>query len=304
MEVGPPGQLDIDMDVEEPEQGEVGEEHAQEVQSRTPVLLFGTEFYIDPQLAHYQQGLRLPIFSNVEPAIITDPHWDYAKHMAYLIIHMMYTYWPSYSKWLEIPVQVAREAFAPGQRHDSLGKWGRLSEVNERTGVPGDVSDEELLEHGRDRGEADDPTGDHALGRFRTNQIISKLVRGAIQLGYQRQHFMVENHLREGAEVDTSMVHSSCAALLSKLVAKVMGYRQYSVLTPRSNYSPNYILNIDPFGICQRTAPDNDGRLEYSDATEIRLQVDEGTSARTRKCLPRKCSATSSRWQRATTRTH
>ena len=90
----PEGEIDIDMDGEE--EGEVGEEQAQEVQSRTPVLLFGTELYIDPELAHYQQGLRVPIFNLSEPANIIDPSWDYAKYMAFQIVHLMYKYWPSF----------------------------------------------------------------------------------------------------------------------------------------------------------------------------------------------------------------
>ena len=119
------------------------------------------------------------------------------------------------------------------------------------TGVPRELNDDEVLQHGIGRGEHDDPYGDHALSRYRTNQALSILVRGAMQLGYRRQHFLVNNHIREGTEVDTSMVHSSCAALLAKLVGKITGYQQFSMLTPRSRHAPSYIFNIDPFGICQ-----------------------------------------------------
>ena len=172
-----------------------------------------------------------------------------------IIIHLICKNWPSYSKRLELPVQAAQEAFNRGQRHDSLGKWGRLSEVDPRTGVPRELNDEEVLQHGIGRGEHDDPTGDHALGRYRTNQVLSTFVRGVIQLGYRRQHFLVDNHIREGTEVDTSMVHSSCAALWCKLVGKITGYRQFSMLSPRSRHSPSFIFNIDPFGICQLWGP-------------------------------------------------
>ena len=247
----PEGELDLDMDIEEQAEGKVVAEHAQEVQSCTPVLLFDTEFHIDPQQAHYQQGLRVNIFYNAEPASITDPHCDYAKNMAYIIIHLIYKNWPSYSKWLELPVQAAQEAFNRGQCHDSLEKWGRLSEVDPRTGVPRELNDEEVLQHGIGRGEHDDPTGDHALGRYRTNQVLSTFVRGAIQLGYRRQHFLVDNHIREGTEVDISMVHSSCAALLSKLVGKIT--RISTVQHALSAQPPFSQLHLQrrPFGICQ-----------------------------------------------------
>ncbi|OLP89189.1 hypothetical protein AK812_SmicGene29352 [Symbiodinium microadriaticum] len=116
----PEGELDLDMDIEEQAEGKVVAEHAQEVQSCTPVLLFDTEFHIDPQQAHYQQGLRVNIFYNAEPASITDPHCDYAKNMAYIIIHLIYKNWPSYSKWLELPVQAAQEAFNRGPKDCTL----------------------------------------------------------------------------------------------------------------------------------------------------------------------------------------
>ena len=180
------------------------------MQSRTPVLVFGTDLHIDPQLAHYQEGLRVPIFHSSEPAHIVDSSWDYAKYMAFQTVHLFYKLWPSVEKWLSLPVQAAMEAFGRGQRHDSLGNWGRLSAVDPSRGVPRELDDDEVLAFGRARDQEDDPTGEYSLGRFRTNQVISRFVR------YQRQHFNVANHIREGAEADTGMVHSSCAALLSK----------------------------------------------------------------------------------------
>ena len=48
---------------------------------------------------------------------------DYAKYMAYLIIYLMYKYWPAYTKWMELPLETAKQAFAQGKRHDALGDW-------------------------------------------------------------------------------------------------------------------------------------------------------------------------------------
>ena len=42
---------------------------------------------------------------------------------------------------------------------------------------------------------------------------------------------------------------------LVKLVAKVTGYRQYTMLSPRNDNAPSYILCIDPFGRCQIYTP-------------------------------------------------
>ena len=79
---------EIEFDIDE--EGEVGPEQAEEVQSRQPVLLFGADLHVDQDLAHFQQGLKVPIFSHLEPAHLIDPSPDYAKYMACLIIHLMY----------------------------------------------------------------------------------------------------------------------------------------------------------------------------------------------------------------------
>ena len=247
----PEGELDLDIDFEEGGGEGADESHMHEVQSRTPVLLFDTQFHTDPEQAHYRQGLMVNVFPNAEPASMTDPHTDYAKHMAYIIVVLIYKNWLTYAKWLDLPVKVAEEAFLRGQRHDSLGQWTGYNEIDPRTGLPRELTDEEVLQCGVERQDNEDPDGSHALGRCRTNQILSTMVRGAIQLGYRRRHFLVNTHIREGTQVDTSMVHSSCAVLLSTIVGKVMGYQQFSTLTPRSRHAPRYILNIDPFGICQ-----------------------------------------------------
>ena len=147
-------EMEIDID----EEGEEGPEQAEEVQSRQPVLLFDTDLHMDQDLAHFQQGLKVPIFSHLEPAYLIDPSPDYAKYMAYLIIHLMYKNWTAYAKWLEMPYETARETFAQGKRHDALGDWGQLAEVNLATGVSREVDDEEVLEFGRSQRQDDDPS--------------------------------------------------------------------------------------------------------------------------------------------------
>ena len=129
--------------------------------------------------------------------------------------------------------------------------WGpNLSQLDETTGLSREVTDDEVLAFGVSLDGSEDPTGIHLLNKLRTNQFISKFQRGAIQLGYQRQHFKPETHMRDGQTAEICMVHSSCAMLLSKVVAKVGGYRQYTVLTPRSETIPDDVLCIDPFGMC------------------------------------------------------
>ena len=99
------GKDDTDTIAEPEGEIDIETEQTQEVQSRLPVLLFDTDLYVDQELAHFQQGLRVPIFNLMEPAHIVDPHVDYAKYMAYQIIHVMYKFWPAYSRWFELPFE-------------------------------------------------------------------------------------------------------------------------------------------------------------------------------------------------------
>ncbi|OLQ05655.1 hypothetical protein AK812_SmicGene11166 [Symbiodinium microadriaticum] len=170
--------------------------------------------------AHYRQRLMVNVFPNAEPANMMDPHTDYAKYMAYIIIVLIYKSWSTYSKWFELPVKAAHDAFNRGQRHDSLGQWQGYNQIDDHTGLPRELTDDEVLQCGMARRDKEDPDGTHALCRYRTNQILSTMVRGAIQLGYKRHHFLVNTHVHEGTEVDTKMVHSSCATLLATIVGK------------------------------------------------------------------------------------
>ena len=222
---------EMEIDIDEAE----GEDHAAEVYSRRPVLLSGTELHVDQDLAHLRQAPRVPIYSHLEPASLIDPSTDYARYMVYIIVRLMYKSWTGNTRWLDIPYAKAKGMFDDGKRHDALGPWGPiLSEVDPNTGVSREVADEEVLAYGASLGSVEDPMGIHLPNRLRTNQLMSKLQRGAIQLGYQRQHFKVQNHMREGQDVDTPMVHSSCAMLLSKLVAKVRGISTVHRIGPAS----------------------------------------------------------------------
>ena len=86
----PEGELDLDMDLEGDAIEGATEAHIQEIHSRTPVLVYDTQFYIDPEQAHYRQGLVVNVYPHAEPAFMTDPNTDYAKYMAYIIVVLIY----------------------------------------------------------------------------------------------------------------------------------------------------------------------------------------------------------------------
>ena len=49
--------------------------------------------------------------------------------------------------------------------------------------VSRDITDEEILQYARTKDGKEDPEGDYLLRKFRANQIMSSLTRGAIQMG-------------------------------------------------------------------------------------------------------------------------
>ena len=202
---------EMEIDIDEAE----GEDHAAEVHSRRPVLLFDTELHVDQDLAHLRQGLRWQIYNHIDPASLIDPSTDYARYMACMIVHLIYKSWTGYARWLGIPYAKAKEMFDDGKRHDALGPWGPLSEVDPNTGVSRDVTDEEVLAYGRSLQSEEDPTGVHLLTRLRTNQLISKLLRGAIQLGYQATFQGRESHARRTNRRHTNGTLQLCHVIVT-----------------------------------------------------------------------------------------
>lgn len=98
-------------------------------------------------------------------------------------------------KRLEIPTVTMRELFQQGKRYDVLASWGEvLSEVDTSTYISREVYDEEILAHGEHKHFPEDPTGSYLLRRFRTHQLISRIMRGASQLGYTRIDFPTETY--------------------------------------------------------------------------------------------------------------
>ena len=142
----------------------------------------------------------------------------------------MHKNWKGNVKWLDLPMEAMHKLFRDEKRHDVLGSWGPdLSRIDDETGISRDVTDEEVLAYAKSIKNPEDPEV-HLFNKFKTNQLIAKLMRGAIQLGYRKEHFDPECHMPENQTEDAPQMHSSCYQLLSKLACTVARYRQYSLL--------------------------------------------------------------------------
>ena len=239
---------DVHMDDEAQPEAEDLDQDPEEVSSRQPVLVNDSEFYMDQALIHAKMSMHVSMYVHIDSAFSGDFNTGISRYMAFMAINHMHKNWRGNTKWLEIPLARMQELFRQQKRYDVLGSWrDDLSHIDETTGISRNVTDEEVIAYGRSLNDHEDPTGRHLLNKFQTNQLIAKLMRGAIHLGYRRVEPIY--HMRDGQTEDTPQMHSSCAAVLSRLLSQVAGYRQYTLLATRDNNTPSNVLCIDAFGL-------------------------------------------------------
>ena len=146
-----------------------------------------------------------------------------------------------------MPYEKMQERFRTGSRYDAMGNWpGSLCAADPETNVSREITDEEIRESDATAGgDLEDPDKRWLIRKFRTNQILSSIIRGADQLGYGRQAFNPTTYLDLGQ--DTKEMHFCCLGLLNEIIPKVTGYTMYSLIRPAPNRSTAY-LYIDPVG--------------------------------------------------------
>ena len=95
-----------------------------------------------------------------------------------------------------------------------------------------------------------DPDGTYLylFTKFRTNQLMSKLMRGAVQMGYNRRHIDPSNHMRD-EQGDTPQMHPSCTFMLCQIIGVTSGYRMFVLLRPVSAGTTEHVLAVDPCSI-------------------------------------------------------
>ena len=127
----------------------------------------------------------------------------------------MYKAWPTSSSWVTMPYFQMQEKFSQGCRYDVLGNWpGKLCDVDPETKISRDITEEEVLEFARAKADPEDPEGVYLLRRFRANQTLSTLTRGAIQMGYSREAFNPKTY--SDRDQETKVMHYSCLHILSE----------------------------------------------------------------------------------------
>ena len=86
-----------------------------------------------------------------------------------------------------------------------MGNWpGPLCETDPETNVSREISDEEIQASDAEAGgDLEDPDRRWLVRKFRTNQILSSLIRGADHLGYSRQAFNPKTYLAHSSSPES-----------------------------------------------------------------------------------------------------
>ncbi|OLP78865.1 hypothetical protein AK812_SmicGene40905 [Symbiodinium microadriaticum] len=141
---------------------------------------------------------------------------DHQSYMAFMVINCMHKNWRGNVKWLDLPLASMHQLFRQQKRYDVLGSWGDdLSRIDEDTGISRNVTDDEVLAYGQSLRDHEDPTGIHLLNKFKTNQLIAKLMRGNI--------FLMVIFLQANRASSTVPVTREEAGAVSEVRAKIDG---------------------------------------------------------------------------------
>ena len=216
-------------------------------EERQAVLLPGVTPVVEPKLQIARTAMQPIFYLDSRAGNCVDANRAAFSYAAYFVCRTIYKMWPGTIKWVTMPYEKMQERFRTGSRYDAMGNWpGSLCATDPETNVSREITDEEIRESDATAGgDLEDPDKRWLIRKFRTNQILSSIIRGADQLGYGRQAFNPTTYLDLGQ--DTKEMHFCCLGLLNEIIPKVTGYTMHSLIRPAPNRSTAY-LYIDPVG--------------------------------------------------------
>ena len=99
--------------------------------------------------------------------------------------------------------------------YNAMGNWpGPLCTTDPETNVSREISDEEIQKgNAHAGGDLEDADRRWLIRKFRTNQVLSSLIRGANQLGYSRQAFNPTTYLDRGQDTKETSSPEPCNGL-------------------------------------------------------------------------------------------
>ena len=267
--------VDVPMEDEpEPDAENLDDNHGDDqggenTEERRAVLLQDEVFMSDPKLTVALASMQSAYHHIKGRAQCVDAVLSAFSYMAYIYCRTIHKTWTTTTMWLNLPYTVMKEKFDHGSRYDVLGTWPTLCEVDENTFVSRDVTDEEVIQAARNkpRKGMEDPQEDWILRKFRANQMLSQIVRGAVQLGYQRYHFDASYHYARA--FDTKEVHWRCLQVLNEVLPRVTGCTSFAMLVdPRHASINSSFLNLDMVGTTLIT------HIDECSATTIAFFID------------------------------
>ena len=163
-------------------------------ETRQAVLLSGVTLVLEPKLEIARAAMQPTVYLDTRAGNCVDANRTAFAYAAYFVCRTIYKMWPGTDKM--------QERFRGGSRYDAMGNWpGSLSAIDPETNVSRDITDEEIRNSGATAGgELEDPDKRWLIRKFRTNQLLSSIIRGADQLGYSRQAFNPKTYIARGQD--------------------------------------------------------------------------------------------------------
>ena len=168
--------------------------------TRQAVLLSGVTPVLEPRLEIARAAMQPTVYLDTRAGNCVDANRVAFAYAAYFVCRTIYKMWPGAIKWMTMPFDKMVERFNAGGRYDAMGTWpGSLSEIDPETNVSRDITDEEIRNSDATAGgELEDPDKHWLIKKFRTNQLLSMIIRGADQLGCGRQAFNPSTYVNRG----------------------------------------------------------------------------------------------------------
>ena len=144
---------------------------------------------------------------------------------AYVLVHK----WNLFEKIIMTPYKKMKDQFASGMRHDASGTWP-IVPIDEDTALPRDLMEDEVRQYA-----SSVENQQFMIERYYANKFVFYVMRGAIQLGYNKESFNLPM-IPDEAEDPKAFAEAGQRVhmFMAKIIYQVLNVRLYSYTKPNA----------------------------------------------------------------------
>ena len=144
---------------------------------------------------------------------------------AYVLVHK----WNLFEKIIMTPYKKMKDQFASGMRHDASGTWP-IVPIDEDTALPRDLTEDEVRQYA-----SSVENQQFMIERYYANKFVFYVMRGAIQLGYNKESFNLPM-IPDEAEDPKAFAEAGQRVhmFMAKIIYQVLNVRLYSYTKPNA----------------------------------------------------------------------